>query len=57
MNTHELNLKFESYKDCKAWEDAHIIDNKYNGETVLMINHQEEMGEDWIILTSIITIG
>lgn len=57
MNTYELNLKFESYEDCKAWEDAHIVDNRYNDELILMVNHLTEIESDCVILKSIITIG
>lgn len=57
MKTYELNLRFETDDECRAWEQDHIINRKYNGEAVLMVNHEVEVGSDWVILRSIITIA
>lgn len=56
MKEHILNLRFESLKECQEWEAAHIINNKYEGECVFMVNHESEMGSDWVVLVSIFTV-
>ena len=56
MHTYKLNLHFKTLAECNEWEKEHIIDNKYNGEFVMMIAHEESIGSDEVVLTEIYTV-
>lgn len=58
MHEHVLNLKFNSLKECETWEKEHFTDNgrTYNGETILMVNHDENIYSDEVMLVSIYTV-
>lgn len=57
MHTHKLNLKFNSQKECEAWEKEHFTENGkyYNGEVILVVMHDSAIGSDEVVLTEIIT--
>ena len=56
MTVHELNITFKNQEECKKWEDENLKDNKYQGQTIMMVMHDEVIGSDEVKLTEIITV-